>query len=349
MAQPSRTPIKQIISNISRQPRQSFPVKRREGYTYIDSTNPNTWLPPAIERQAPFDKHPLEVTPNGNIYPDQPVSMSETPYKQQLPTAQQRLEYALQTKSVGGNCTPITDQLIPETSSMVYTDEFFQQPEARLFLNNVQPNIYSYNVDLTPINANIGISYTPQIPPKFRDQVYNLAENATYPLYTRIDPQLIRKDGVPARLAEQPIRNEWSGEYSSFNPPPGSVDWTDVYDPRFTSYGDGTRAYQDVNLGQTQYYYSDVDAYRYPNYVSRSKVDFIEYTTPMGTVKPYYVRQAGLDDVRPYVANQWMNDTNYFRENLSEEQSRKMNARTWQLRYAPQSKANHAHYLTQGY
>lgn len=238
------------------------------------------------------------------------------------------------------DCTSVTDLLLPETPTMIYTDEFFEQPNAKVFLQNVQPNIYSYSVDTTPINSLAsGISYTPQIPPKFRDQVYSRTEGAKYPIYTRIDPQLIRNDGVPARIMEQPLRGDWSAEYSSWNAPAGSINYEDIYDPRFTSYGDPYRSYSDVNLGNVQYYYSDIDSYRKPNFIGRSKVDYIEFTDPMGKVKPYYERSASLNDARPFVENQFMSDQIYFRENLMESQMRPANARAWQQRYAPISRA----------
>jgi hypothetical protein len=232
---------------------------------------------------------------------------------------------------------------------MVYTDEFFKQDNARLFMQSVQPNILSYSVDTTPINSLAsGISYTPQMPPKFRDQVYNRPDGVTYPIYTRIDPQLIREDGVPARLLEQPVRGDWSAQYSSWDAAPGSVNYEDIYDGRFTGYGDPYRSLSDVNLGNVSYYYSDIDAYRYPNYVTRSKVDFIEFTDPMGKVQPYYQRTAGLNDARPFVENQFLSDSTYFRENISESQMRKRNSELWQLRFAPISKAANTRYFSSG-
>lgn len=300
---------------------------------YIDSTDLSKRSIVQIERIAPMNKHAQEILPNGEKSPVQPLTM-------QLP----------RSECSRPGCTPVTNLLLPETSTMIYTDEFFQQPNAKLFLQNIQPNIYSYAVDTTPINALAnGISYTPQIPPKFRDQVYNRPQNATYPIYTRVDPQLIRNDGVPSRLIEQPLRGNWSAEYSSWDPPAGSVNYEDIYDGRFTGYGDPYRSYSNVNLGNVNYYYGDIDAYRMPNYISRSKVDFIEFTDPMNKVKPYYERTASLDDSRPFVENQFMNDSLYFRENIMESQSRPANARNWQQRHAPLSKASHPSYFKSGF
>ena len=186
-------------------------------------------------------------------------------------------------KEVGGktNITSIENVLskdprtgnymIDPTPTYTYTDDYFNQPQRRLFLQEVQPNHYSYSVEQTPINANVGISYTPQIPPKFRDQVYT--NNNNYPVLTRVEPELVRDDGLtPGQLAQQPERNGISAKYSNWNPPAGSINFENIYDPRFSSYGDPYRGYSDVNLGQVQYYYSDIDAYRQPNFIIRSNV-----------------------------------------------------------------------------
>jgi len=318
----------------------------REGYNYIDSTNHNARNVTPIERLPPMDGNPREVMLNKQRSPDQPLTMMSR--NNQLPGPPYN-NSNMDQKPPRPGCTPITDLLLPETSTMVYTDSFLNQPNAKLFMQNIQPNIFSYNVDPQPINALAsGISYTPQMPPKFRDQVYTQADGLTYPIYTRVDPQLIRDDGVPARLLEQPVRGDWSAFYSSWEPAPGSINYEDIYDGKFNSYGDPYRSYSDVNLGQVQYYYSDVDAYRYPNFISRSKIDFIEYTNPMGKVQPYYERTAGLNDTRPFVENDWMLNSNYYRENIMESQMRKRNSELWQNRLAPQSRAANTTYFTSG-
>jgi hypothetical protein len=342
-----------------------FRAPVREGYTYIDSTNPIARGIAPIERISPTDKSPREGTMNnwaeagyqdaGSPHPQNPVNAVNGTYKNpDQPLTMRSINRTLPKPNSAGSyngvnprpgCTPVTDLLLPETSTMVYTDEFFQQPNANLFLQNIQPNIYSYAVDTTPINALAsGISYTPQVPPRFRDQVYNNHEGLTYPIYTRVDPQLIRDQGVPARLLEQPVRGNWSDKYSNWEAAPGSVNYEDIYDGRFSGYGDPYRAYSDVNLGQVQYYVSDLDAYRYPNFVTRNKVDFIEFTNPMGKITPHYQRTAGLNDSRPFVENQWLSDSNYFRESIMESNMRPANARSWQYRFAPLSRASHSNF-----
>lgn len=231
------------------------------------------------------------------------------------------------------NTTRITDQMLDASPTYVYNDKFFNDPTKRLFLQDVQPKIYSWAVEQTPINSNIGITYEPQIPPRVLDQAYNT--DAAYPLYSRIDPQLVRTDGTPGQLENNPTRTNWSANYSSWIPPPGTINFEDVYDPRYSSYGDPYRSYSDVNLGQVQYYYSDVDAYKNPNFITRSNVDFMEYRTPQNQVWPQYERTASADDVKPYVEGQYAADELFHREDMMEHQMSKRNRESWQQRSAP--------------
>lgn len=227
----------------------------------------------------------------------------------------------------------VMDQLLPQSPTYVYTDQYFNNPTNRLFLQDVQPKLYSYSVEQQPINANIGITYAPQNPPPVLDQIRDNRLNM--PIMTRVDPQLVRTDGTRAQQALQPTRTNWSAEYSNFVPPPGSINFEDIYDPRFTTYSDPWRSYSDVNLGQVQYYYSDVDAYRMPNFVTRSNVDFIEYRTPQGQIWPEYPRTASVDDVRSHVESQYTADDTYHREDLMSLQMAKANRIAWAQRHAP--------------
>jgi len=231
--------------------------------------------------------------------------------------------------------TPVTDQLLSESPAYVLTDQYFKQPSTKLYLQDIQPKLYSYAVDPTPINSNIGITYTPQEPPRVLSQIADSSIGAAYPLYSRIDPQLVRKDGTRAQLSKNPVRTNWSQEYSNFDAPPGTINYEDIYDPRFNSYGDPYRSYTDINLGQVQYYYSDVDAYTRPNFITRSNIDFVEFTDPMGRVKPYYNRTASLDEVRGQVENERTADELLHRQDIMSSLMAKRQSEMWQLRQSP--------------
>lgn len=241
------------------------------------------------------------------------------------------------------NDLPPNNLLINKTPISMYGPGMVNIPERTKYTQNIQPNIYSFSDTAEPINANIGISYNPDLPPRVVDQV--AMYDGSYPLYHRIDPQLVREGGIPkGRLEEMPRRTQWSAKYNTYDTIDGSVNFEDIYDPRFTGYGDEYRSYIDINLGNVQYYYSDIDAYRDPNFGTRSKVDFIDFVDPMGRIKPEYSRQVGLNDVKENVQNQYDADSIYFREDMMERLMRKRNQELWQLRAAPLRKDAHAHF-----
>lgn len=212
-----------------------------------------------------------------------------------------------------------------------------------------------------PINGNYGISEIPSWDMSSEKKYYvdeagqfkNLAEleknekqqnsaknaitdKANQPFYDRYDPQLIRDYGPEGRQAEMPSRNAWSSRvapYEARNPP----DFNKVFDPRFTGYGDPFRSYLDADKGNISYFYGDVDAYRHPVFLTRSKVDFIEQRQPMGKIWPLYNRDKSmcLDEAVEQAQNRWFTDTTQFRESLMASQMNKRNAESWQQRYAP--------------
>lgn len=238
------------------------------------------------------------------------------------------------------NTSVVNDQLLQESPTYVYNNSYFDQPDRRMYLQDIQPKLYSYSMNQEPINSNLGISYNPQPAPRFLDQVNNNGVNM--PLYSRIDPQLVRSDGTKGQINAQPLRTEWSANYSQYIAPSSSVDFEDIYDPRFNSYGDGTRAYSDINQGNVHYYYSDIDSYRQPNFITRSNVEFTEYRTPQNQVWPEYNRTASLDDMRSKVASQYDADDMFHRQDMMEHQMAKMNRENWQQRFAPLRKTNNS-------
>jgi hypothetical protein len=238
------------------------------------------------------------------------------------------------------NTSVVNDQLLQESPSYIYNNSYFDQPDRRMYLQDIQPKMYSYSMNQEPINSNLGISMNYQPAPRFLDQVNN--NGMGMPIYSRIDPQLVRSDGTKGQINAQPLRTEWSANYSQYIPPEGSIDFEDIYDPRFNSYGDGTRAYSDINQGQVHYYYSDVDAYRQPNFITRSNVEFTEYRTPQNQVWPEYNRTASLDDMRSKVASQYDADDMFHRQDMMEHQMSKMNRENWQQRFAPLRKTNNS-------
>jgi hypothetical protein len=220
-----------------------------------------------------------------------------------------------------------------EVSECVPTSKFFEGSN-KFFMQDIQPNLYTFNYDPTPINSSIGISYTPQIPPLQKMKMCT-PNGQRMDVFTRIDPQLIREDVPPQRKEELPSRGPWSSKQSQLEATSSMDGVTSIYDPRFTGYGDEYRSYQDINLGNVKYYYTDVDAYRSPNFVVRNKVDHVDMQQPMGNTYSSYPREAALEDVRDIVNDDWMAKSIQHREDLMERQMQKMNARSWQTKFAP--------------
>jgi hypothetical protein len=147
-----------------------------------------------------------------------------------------------------------------------------------------------------------------------------------------------------------PRRTAWSAKYNTFDAAPGSQDISQIYDPRFNfSSGDQNRSYGDVDLGQVSYFYSDIDAYKADLFPFRSKVDFIDYTSPQGKVLPEYNSSVSIEDIRQNVESQYTADTLYQRTDLMERLMRKRNQEMYQLRAAPLRSTAHPSTFTSNY
>ena len=216
-------------------------------------------------------------------------------------------------------------------------DPRFADDNRYLYTQTIQPNLYTRNETIQPINSNIGISFNPQFQPV---DVEAGPKNMNQWTYTRLDPQLVRDDASQNRREENPGRDPWTAKMSAFEAAPGTVDLSDIYDPRFTGYGDPYRAYTDVNLGQVRYYYSDVDAYRNPNFVIRSNIDHMDFADPMGAVKPEYIRTPLAENSRELAETRFLRDSIEHREDIMEGIMRKMNQEKWQQRAAPLQRQN---------
>lgn len=251
----------------------------------------------------------------------------------------------------GCDCDCHKNLKMNKSQTFVYTPEELNQPEIRPYIQTIQPNSsWELSWDGVPINSSLGISYMPQIPPTFRDQV--LDNDGYHPFYTAFTPQFVRDEGLdPNRQQEMPTRGPWSAKenytaeagtinYNTFDP------FSDTYDPRLTGHGDLYRSYSDVNLGQIDYYYNDVDAYRTPLFSIRNKVDHVLYRNPMKSdLEPIYIRNEQLTDkslneIKQQVEDQATTDEVFHREDMIERLMRKRNSEMWQLRFAPVKQQN---------
>ena len=182
-----------------------------------------------------------------------------------------------------------------------------------LFTQIIQPGVYSVNQVNEPINSNIGISYDQQFEP------LSVEENEFGVTFTEHDP--LNYDGENILHHDQ---NEVIEPMTQSN----------VYDPRFTGYGTSYRAYTDNNLGQTKFYYDDVDAVRMPNYIVRSKIDAFDFADKYDTMDNEY-GNVNNSNIRAMANQQFLDDAMTFRTGMQERLMRKTNAEGWQQRMRP--------------
>ena len=181
-----------------------------------------------------------------------------------------------------------------------------------VFTSTIVPGIYQNSQIIEPINSNIGISFTQQIPPT------TLSEQDGELLFQQHDPNLYQAP--------------------KSDPPDQSPDTSNVTDPRFTGYGASNRTYHEHMTGQTRYYYKDVDAIRMPNYISRSKVDTNTWADKYGpTPEGFEHGNPNTHNIHKLANNAFHDATIEQRTSLMQSLMRKRNAELYQQRLFPLS------------
>lgn len=211
----------------------------------------------------------------------------------------------------------------------------------------LQPNIYTLSEVSQPINSTNGIAITPQFP----EHTYNIkGEDAQ--IFVDTNAGISYVTAPPPEPSEIPIgKNASKKPASEQKKAPALSDMNqpihvtkvfdycepnlaNVYDPRFSGYGPSDRGYKDERLGNTRYFYDDVNAIRMPNYITRSKID----SCINSCGDSYGDVEAGnlnLNEIRPLVEKDWMDNSLHFREELMRSLMRKRNEELVQNRVAP--------------
>lgn len=181
-----------------------------------------------------------------------------------------------------------------------------------VFTSTIVPGIYQNSQIIEPINSNIGISFTQQIPPT------TLSEQDGELLFEQHDPNLYQAP--------------------ESDPPDQSPDTSNVTDPRFTGYGASNRTYYEHMTGQTRFYYKDVDAIRMPNYISRSKVDCNTWADKYGPAPEGFEHgNPNTHNIHKLANNAFLDATIEQRTSLMQSLMRKRNAELYQQRLFPLS------------
>lgn len=189
----------------------------------------------------------------------------------------------------------------------------FKQYNDNLFTQIIQPGIYSRNQVNEPINSNMGISFTQQFEPT------TCQTDGTTILYTEHDPLII-----------EPVQTGPNLDVIN------AVNMSNVYDPRHSGYGTSYRSYTDDNIGQTRFFYDDINSVRMPNYVTRNKIDFAPYADSYGPIAEGEAKGNKYhSDIRSLANDTFTRCTIQHRTELMERLTRKKRAQEWQQRVAP--------------
>jgi hypothetical protein len=106
-----------------------------------------------------------------------------------------------------------------------------------------------------------------------------------------------------------------------------------VFDSRSGGFGDERRWHFNEMLGRPEYDYSDVDAVRAPEYITRHNVDMLPFMPETGFTPSMDI---SLNDITRRVDQHYIDATNQTRLELQERFMRKHNnERAWQLREKP--------------
>lgn len=198
-------------------------------------------------------------------------------------------------------------------------DPAMAQYNRNLFTQTIQPGVYTTNQVNEPINSNIGISYNQQ----FEPETFSSSETggATFEAHNPLTMSFDSSGNI--------LNNNRQDITEDLNITPSNV-----YDPRFSGYGTSYRAYTDPTVGQTRFFYDDVDSVRMPNYVVRSKIDFAPFADTYGAMNSSK-SIANNSNIRGMANQQFLDDSLLFRTGMQERLMRKTNADAWQQRMKP--------------
>ena len=188
--------------------------------------------------------------------------------------------------------------------------DVFTEFNTDIFTQTVLPSVYTNQQVIEPINALMGISFTPSIVPT------TLSSHDNELLFEEHDPNLYQ---APEKAPEKE-----------------TVRTDNVYDPRFTGYGTSYRSYKEPMTGQTRFYYKDIDQIRQPGYIVRSNIDANTWADQAAPIKP------GYEHGNPYTNNiHQLADTAFTdatiqqRTMMAQSLMRKRNGEMWQQKIMP--------------
>lgn len=212
---------------------------------------------------------------------------------------------------VGTYGRPPEDSSMPcmiNTNIMTGVDDIYKD---NILTQTLQPGVYQKSKVGEPINSMIGISYQQQFMPT------EVTEGNNFIKYTQQNSHTL-----PTNTNTDIIDTSRDQTYSN------------IYDPRFSGYGDSQRTFIDRVTGQPRFFYDDINAIKMPNYITRNNVDIFPWATTYGPDKPLENNNC---EIRQLANNAFHDSALIFRTEMQERLMRKRNAELWQERAFPKS------------
>jgi hypothetical protein len=230
--------------------RQSTMKEEFKNHKIVGKPNPKTLIAPIIAPRS----HDLDIwRKNNSVYHSS--TNSATPFDNTnsgYSTVANTRQSCKNTTTPYIKGQPLYDYKTCFDQENLYTHPQSQSPPGHMrkgqsrHIHTSQPGVHHYNEYDEPINANNGRGFQYYKGPVTKEQIG--------------DDLLIIEHGTEVY---QPIEHG------------RDVDESNVYDPRFTGFGDNDRQYFDKRVGQSRYYYDDIDDVRMPNSIERSNIDHI--------------------------------------------------------------------------
>ena len=333
IVKPNKPIHQNIVSPVITTINPNAKIINHDGKTYIDdtiegysllNTGPDTSIKynqqiispliTTINPNAKIINH--NETKNGMPYNQENF---EYPYDSQISHNNIELPYIKENESgwvntsCGYNPLQIHESNLPSNLQSGKCDSSIElkRYNKNLFTQTIQPGVYTNNEIIEPINSNIGISFTQQFEPK------SCLVDQNGINYTEHDPMT------------------YTNTYTT-NDINTSIAEHNIYDPRFTGYGTSYRSYTDKNLGNTKFYYDDINSVKMPNYLVRSNIDFAMYADSYGPLSNENKNgNINTDNIRSLAQDSFLRASLEQRNSLSESLMRKRNSELWQLRKFP--------------
>jgi len=299
---------------------ETYLPPRREGVQSHENYPPASYTIHAPHIYPPAEQELVAKVDKADIYPRHDSGYNY-PYLKTAPVPEEVMVAPNQPGQVNTACGYNPQQLFTSglptnfPSGSCQRDPVYKQYNENMFTQIIQPGVYSKNEVNQPINSNIGISFQQQFEPTTCTSNPITGEV----MYTEHDPRLLEDAIVEPNLGVIE-----------------AVNMSNVYDPRHSGYGTSYRAYNDDLLGQTKFYYDDIDAVRMPNYITRSNIDFTPFADSYGPAPENGAYgNPNNADIHALANDAFTRATIEQRTGLQEQLLRKRRAEGWQQRYAP--------------